>query len=171
MVQNKARAGCILILMCFLGMFAVCGFLGWLVQPTEADKQQEVARLAQIAAEEAAKEKHDAHLAQMEKDKQRARQMVADTAKWERNNLALAKFRELISDVEVIESTAVRNDGSLVVAVQNGWHYDPKAIRLQAAQNIGKLWEACNPGCDFSVVDLNGNEVGGRGFTGVWVSD
>jgi len=170
-VANKAQAGCGLILVCFFGLFAFCGLLGWLFEPTEADKQREAERAKQVAFEADAKAKHDTHLAQLEYEKKTSEMIKKDLARIERNNVALSKFRDLISDLAIIESTAVRRDGSLVVAVQNGWHYEPKAIRLQAAQNIGRLWEACSPGSDFSVVDLNGNEVGGRGFAGVWVAD
>ncbi|MBI5189913.1 MAG: hypothetical protein HZA22_04505 [Nitrospirae bacterium] len=70
-------------------------------------------------------------------------------------------------------------EGQIKIQVTNGWHYQPKQIRLQAAQNLWNLWVNVQRPTDadharISIVDLNGNEVGGSRVLGgslIWVAD
>lgn len=86
---------------------------------------------------------------------------------------SLEKWNQAFTGATFIESTAVNRHGILVVEVVNDWHYQPKPIRLQVAQKMHAVWRrVCKVGLrDFSIVDHNGNEVGGRGLSGVWVAD
>lgn len=67
----------------------------------------------------------------------------------------------------------------LNINVVNGWHYQPYQMRLQAAQNLQRLWAQVHSINDpdnarISILDLNGNEVGGSRFWGgtlVWVQE
>jgi hypothetical protein len=70
LVKNKASAGCFILLLCLAGMFLTCGFLGWLIEPSAEDNQREANRLSQVAFEKSSKEKHEAHLKQIESEKE-----------------------------------------------------------------------------------------------------
>lgn len=86
---------------------------------------------------------------------------------------AFAAIQELIEPSPLIHSTAISKGGVAVVVVENGWHYEPKQIRLQLATAIGQRWKDADPeglGA-ITFVDIGGNEVGGRGFRGIWVTD
>lgn len=59
----------------------------------------------------------------------------------------------------------------LEIAVKNVWHYQPKQVRLQAAQSLWELWagkycpERETPDhCRITLVDLKGNVVGGSSW-------
>lgn len=59
------------------------------------------------------------------------------------------------------------------VTVKNTWHYEPKQIRLQAAQTLWEVWatqfcpeEETLDNCRIRLVDLAGNEVGGSSAWG-----
>lgn len=74
---------------------------------------------------------------------------------------------------EIIESVRVATD-VCEVKVKNLWHLKVKQIRLQDAQALHSMWTSILPPGEIavlSIVDLNGNKVGGTGFTGIWVND
>lgn len=80
-------------------------------------------------------------------------------------------FRFIDSDGVLIDDAKVRSgDNCLIVAVTNEWHRQPYQERLQVAQIIHRKWVTVSGTTTgpFSLVDIPGNEVGGRGFTGVW---
>lgn len=83
------------------------------------------------------------------------------------------KFQLASEDLPGVVDSKVGEDGKLIVEVSQAWHYEPKPTRLQAAQQIGKAWYRIDEvgSGRFSLVDVSGNEVGGLGLTGVWVSD
>jgi len=70
-----------------------------------------------------------------------------------------------------------RNSDKIVVEVINAWHFQPKQIRLQKAQEIWALWASIhtptNPdNAGMEIVDHNGNRVGYRSvFQGVKVNE
>jgi hypothetical protein len=61
---------------------------------------------------------------------------------------------------------------SIVIVVRDTWHYQHKQLRLQAAQNLWKLWsqsydlEDKKDTCRMDLVDGNGNVVGGSSWMG-----
>ncbi|HZE70013.1 MAG TPA: hypothetical protein VE135_10875 [Pyrinomonadaceae bacterium] len=68
---------------------------------------------------------------------------------------------------------------TLKITVSNGWHYEPYQMRFQAAQKLWETWAEQHSPHDpdksrISLVDLNGNEVGGsRAWAGslIWVQE
>lgn len=83
------------------------------------------------------------------------------------------KFRLAAEDLPGVALSRVDDLGKLTVEVVQEWHFLPKQIRLQGAQDIGKVWQRCDHSRrgSFSLVDVNGNEVGGQGITGIWVAE
>ena len=58
------------------------------------------------------------------------------------------------------------DESDIKVYVADTWHYQPYQIRLQAAQNLWKLWASIRSPRHLdwaliSLVDSNGNSVGG----------
>ncbi|MBI5487416.1 MAG: hypothetical protein HY905_08790 [Deltaproteobacteria bacterium] len=74
---------------------------------------------------------------------------------------------------------ADRDGNTLVITVGDGWHVAVKQIRLQAAQDLWRMWADINSASSpddsrIKLVDLNGNEVGGSRVIGgsmIWVQD
>ncbi|MBI4918091.1 MAG: hypothetical protein HY825_19790 [Acidobacteria bacterium] len=72
-----------------------------------------------------------------------------------------------------------REGNTLVITVGDGWHVAVKQIRLQAAQDLWRMWADINSPSSsddsrIKIVDLNGNEVGGSRVVGgsvIWVQD
>ncbi|MGG6295257.1 hypothetical protein ACQ4M4_12780 [Leptolyngbya sp. AN02str] len=74
------------------------------------------------------------------------------------------------------ESTAVVSiaadpniEGQIIIEVSQAWHYDPKQVRLQAAQALWESWAKIhNPNepdkARIQLVDGRGNSVGGSRF-------
>lgn len=83
------------------------------------------------------------------------------------------KFELAVDEFTQVVSCKVTEHDKLIIEVAQSWHYEPQPMRLQAAQHFAKIWkriDRTNIGL-FSIVDISGNEVGGLGITGVWVSD
>lgn len=65
-----------------------------------------------------------------------------------------------------------RVEGELKIVVPNSWFYEPKQIRLQAAQNLWQSWATFYEpdsvdDARILLVDGNGNQIGGsRGLEG-----
>ena len=69
------------------------------------------------------------------------------------------------------------------IFVDDSWHYSPKQVRLQAAQNLWEKWARISiasgrvenaDAARVRIVDQNGNEVGGSRVWGgslIWVQD
>lgn len=74
--------------------------------------------------------------------------------------------------VAVASLGAGRVEGELKIVVPNSWFYEPKQIRLQAAQNLWQAWATFYApdsvdDARILLVDGNGNQVGGsRGIEG-----
>ena len=87
------------------------------------------------------------------------------------------KLRMAGVGLETIEEVKADKDfpEDIKIIVANSWHSQPYQIRLQAAQNLQKLWGNTYGDADRSrvkLVDINGNSVGGnKVLGGVWVSD
>lgn len=97
----------------------------------------------------------------------------AETSKDDLRLASEIKFRQAIEAFTQVESCRVTPEDTLVIVVDQSWLLEPKALRLQAAQQFGKIWKRLdhtNLGV-FSIVDMFGNEVGGYGFAGVWVNE
>lgn len=118
--------------------------------PDDATRRAHVAALEQAAA----RGRVDSFLAELERQGTRAAAVRAET------NPSNADF--------------------LDITVTNAWHVSAKQVRLQAAQNLLKLWASINsprePGRSrIRLLDLNGNEVGGHRMGGlsssIWVQD
>lgn len=77
----------------------------------------------------------------------------------------------------VVESAYV-NGETITLSVNNIWHIRAYQIRLQDAQTLFAVWVRLYRETDddkqplFSIVDFNGNEVGGYSiWSGVWVQE
>jgi hypothetical protein len=71
-------------------------------------------------------------------------------------------------DSSLVDSFSVQGD-ELTIRVTSLYHQIDYQTRLQGAQNFEKVWTMIHGEHAFlSITDLNGNEVGGTGFTGVW---
>lgn len=65
------------------------------------------------------------------------------------------------------------------ITVTNAWHVQPYQVRLQTAQNLWEAWAVISKpispdNARISIVDYNGNEVGGSRILGgslIWVSE
>lgn len=94
----------------------------------------------------------------------------------------LAKFIKTVEAVDhsgALFSSASVDEGRLILTVKSGWHYQPYQIRLQAAQNLWKLWATIHSPNEpdkarLKIRDINGNDVGGsRIWAGslIWVQE
>lgn len=112
-----------------------------------------------------------------------AQELAAETqAKNEETKQKLSKFIKVLEtagiDNEIITNVVVR-DHTATIKVTNLWHLMAYQIRLQSAQNLWNLWAAIDSPQDvdlarISIVDLNGNEVGGSRFLAgslIWVQE
>lgn len=133
------------------------------IEATQAEKQkteQELwAELEEIALKAAAEQK---------KVDDRRSKDVADEE-------AFAALMEGLGQQALIASISARN-GYARITVRNLWHIRNYQIRLQDAQTLDRLWKSISSPREpkkarISIVDYNGNEVGGTGVMGVWVQD
>lgn len=82
-----------------------------------------------------------------------------------------------IMDTLAVSVSAGRIEGEITISVSNVWHIQAYQVRLQAAQNLWKLWANIHSPLKpdkayIRIVDFNGNSVGGsRGGAGslIWV--
>jgi hypothetical protein len=71
------------------------------------------------------------------------------------------------------------SDGIVNVYVSNSWHYEPKAMRKQAAQQFQQIWALIYSPNDQDrahiwLKDISGNKVGGSRAIGgsmIWIDD
>jgi hypothetical protein len=170
MNETKAPAKTIRELITGFVMLAmICGVLGWLVRPSEADRQAEEAKVTARAA----KAKHEEHLAKIAADRSAMEAEAAKGKKAATIQESLERFRRATTGMPWIVSTATTSYGELVVEVSPQWSRESKEIRLSAADDIGKIWARCDTAWngDFTLVNSVGSKIGGRGFTGVWVAE
>lgn len=96
---------------------------------------------------------------------------------------SFGKFQKVIDDANraahFVNSTRITDDGTVVLKVANAWHTQPYQMRLQVAQRFQQAWARLyspdnSDKARISIVDNNGNEVGGSRVWGgemIWVSD
>jgi hypothetical protein len=135
-------------------------------EPTLTPEQ----RAPRAAEEELANDKRDADLA-TDREAAQARQ---------KQNLdrLMTSLSSAGIDNSIIESFSVQGD-TVTMTVSNVWHLTAYQIRLQAAQNLWKLWASIASPAEpdkarIKLVDFNGNEVGGsRVLAGslIWVQE
>lgn len=85
--------------------------------------------------------------------------------------LALEGYMALIDTSgmnEFVSNVGVQG-GDVTITVRNIWHYQPKQVRLQAAQVLWESWVEFCPKeeadlCRLTLEDLNGNKVGGSSW-------
>ena len=151
------------------------------IDPEYKDVQSRIERLEKHFA---AEEKKAREKAQREKEAAEKR----ENEKW---NTALTAYQTSMADLNFVEGIEYRHntihsdrkEAWIVIQVRSVWHYQPKAIRLQAAQNFWKVWSMMALAnklvkdldmARIKVVDMNGNEVGGSRVWGgslIWVDD
>lgn len=81
-------------------------------------------------------------------------------------------------DGALVKKVSSKGD-ELILTVSNAWHFQPYQIRLQAAQNLWEGWANLHSRSEpdkarLSLVDFNGNEVGGSRVWGgslIWVKE
>ncbi len=130
-------------------------------------------------AEEMAKVEADA---KRKAEEEREKQAAADASASKRQKENLNRFSAAIdlaakkANFQGITKISVQGDEATVTVVDS-FHSLPYQNRLQFAQNLWKAWASIDSPNDvdkarISIVDRNGNEVGGSGFLGgstVWV--
>lgn len=174
----------VLILVCvFVGIpvfsCAGCMGLGVLSNLMMSDEARAAMEAEQAAAEAEAKQR----IAEAkEAEALAARRYAAEQARQNQQLAALSeKRRKMYVDrlqaagIEYVSGLDIDGD-TLTVQVANTWLYEPHGIRLQAAQNLYSYWRLVvgfdDPAPGFSVVDVNGNELGGfSAWNGLWVQD
>ena len=72
---------------------------------------------------------------------------------------------------DYINQYFINENGVLTIRLEDGWHFLPKQIRLQYAQNMWAIWaKKSSPekvdSARIKLVDKNGNKVGGSGWLG-----
>lgn len=84
---------------------------------------------------------------------------------------ALEGYAALIntSGMNKFVSNILVEGGDITITVENTWHYQPKQIRLQAAQVLWESWVGFCPKeaadrCRLTLEDMNGNKVGGSSW-------
>ena len=127
-------------------------------------------RAQKVAEEKASREKREAELA------------TEREAAQQRQKQNLDRFMERLSsagiDHSIIKSVSVNGD-TATITVSNAWHLTAYQVRLQAAQNLWKLWVSIAAPNDpdkarIKLVDFNDNEVGGSRILGgslLWVQE
>lgn len=114
-------------------------------------------------------------------EKRKVEQAAASEAEKKRFDRNFDEFMKRIRDANakaertIIQRVVVKNDNA-TLTVENAWHLMPYQLRLQAAQNLWKAWASIASPTDpakarISIVDINGNEVGGSGVLGIWVQE
>jgi hypothetical protein len=160
--------GCLLLL---LGLVAVAGIRESNRTPEEKAQRAalEKATQEQQAAERAAR-------GEAEKEKRE----VARKNQKQNLDRFVKRLAAAGIDNSIIRHVSVNGEGdTATITVANTWHLSVKQIRLQSAQNLWKLWAAIASPDDLdkariSLVDINGNEVGGSQAWGgslIWVQE
>lgn len=79
----------------------------------------------------------------------------------------LRRLREMgVDESLVLKVTRGLDDNEAKITVSNSWHFFPYQVRLEAAQNLWKIWASiCSPSdpdkARIELVSINGNKVGG----------
>jgi len=102
----------------------------------------------------------------------------------ERSRTDIDKYIAALTDAGrygrvIVRITENGNRDRIKITVSNAWHSVSYQVRLQGAQNLWKIWAALHSPYEpdkarISIVDLNGNEVGGSRMWGgslIWVQD
>lgn len=144
-------------------------------------RHEQQKRMAAEAAERARQELADAEIKRKAAEAQQAAERAkAEAAQKEIKGKLDAYSTALQSaEVAIVDRVAVRRSGDIwtvTLTVGDIWHIHHKQIRLQDTQNLWKLWALVASPKDpdkarISIVDQNGNEVGGSGILGIWVQD
>lgn len=143
---------------------------------SKADDEKLAKREKEKADKQAENDRIKAEDDRIERDKKAAEEAAIIESE---NAAHLKEFKKLIADNKIAVVTKVLvNQYQAQVTVSNEWHLVPYQLRLQAAQNIQKLWAQTytkDPKiAHIKFVDLNGNEVGGSGMLSaskVWVNE
>ncbi len=107
-------------------------------------------------------ERTESESASIDRKKEEILKAYIDTV----NSLGLGRF------VAAITNDSELHKCSVSIVVRDVWHYEPKQVRLQAAQNMWKLYaNKCYIEHDrdmvrIKLVDGNGNKVGGSSWLG-----
>lgn len=117
-------------------------------QPTQIEKRQ-----AEAAAEAVTK--------RLKEEAQRRKDALPEWA-------AAVRIFEF---ADYINQYFINENGVLTIRLEDGWHYLPKQIRLQYAQNMWSIWaKKSSPekvdSARIKLVDKNGNKVGGSSWLG-----
>jgi hypothetical protein len=97
----------------------------------------------------------------------------------ERNLASFTKTLEAADAANLIQSVSLSDAKTITITVKNLWHIRNKQIRYQDAQTLWQVWASISSPSDqdkarISIVDFNGNEVGGSRWLGgsvIWVQD
>jgi len=132
-----------------------------------------------LAAEQQAQNEAEAKAAREEREAELAAEREAAQ---ERRKQNLDRFMERLSsagiDNSIIHFVSVKGN-TATITVANAWHLTAYQIRLQAAQNLWKLWASIASPTEpdkarIKLVDFNDNDVGGsRILAGslIWVQE
>jgi len=97
------------------------------------------------------------------------------TAKSSNNENIINSIANILNQFDLmgkyVDSVSMRYGFLIVFTVTNRWHIQSYQARLQVAQAFRKIIRASGSNSNFVIEDFMGNEVGGLGFTGVWVQE
>jgi hypothetical protein len=133
----------------------------------QENKKQETKRLEQEKIEQEKKEKEynqDVERVKKEYEKNSDKALQAFL-----NLASITSLNKYLDSVSYLDNSINYCSGK--ITVNNQWHYEPKQIRLQLAQDIDLLWfnvmkqfKFIIPKKDFckiEIVDINNNKIGG----------
>ncbi len=148
--KNKGK-GCLIVLGLFIGFFALIGIFSG-----DGEKGKSTPSPTPIKTEE-----------ELEAERQKKHLEVDEMLD---GYLAVINTSGMNKFVSTVKAKAPSYT-EIEIAVKNVWHYQPKQVRLQAAQSLWELWatgycpERETPdNCRITLVDLNGNRVGGSSW-------
>lgn len=92
----------------------------------------------------------------------------------------LSDIEQAVAFMRIVEHTGLISDaearkGILMITLENPWHYEPKQIRLQAAQALQRHWASIHDPkrpdrAHIVLLDKMGNTVGGSKMYGTSIS-
>lgn len=172
-IKSKLSAG----LYAFLFLTFISSSIENMNNPKYFNKINKVSEITQESLSSEEKEINKINLGIREKYKKNGDKVLESFYKIESINPSIGKF---VNSVGYDPSSD--NYCSGIITVNNIWFYQPKAIRLQLAQNFRKDWvdlmwvsgfiNSKKDFCNFTLKDRNENTIGGNSaFSGVYVND
>jgi hypothetical protein len=167
--QNRSCLSCLGVILLLALLVIVSSAFGEGVKKEQSAEVKPTNQEQQEGVEETEKEQ------KKKAEEEAARRAAEEEVKREAAEEAEKNLQGYIDLINTIGMNAYVNSVGyysgfkwIEVTVKNTWHYEPKQIRLQAAQTLWNVWatQFCPEketidNCRIRIVDLAGNEVGG----------